>query len=165
MAEEIPKKSGIWTTERVDECLKEYEKTGVMPKRNPFFMGDVRARKPRLNYSYTKEELLELSKVSESVIYFGENYAKVITDDGLKIVKLRKYQIRVLKQFGYYRHNVWLASRQIGKSTFASVNIRYGSHAVNCNINELFSKYFSNNKFIFIIKNLFVKLYLWSLSN
>lgn len=155
MAEEIPKKSGIWTTERVNECLKEYEKTGVMPKRNPFFMGDIRSRKPRLNYSYTKEELIELSKISESVIYFGENYAKVITDDGLKIVKLRKYQIRVLKQFGYYRHNVWLASRQVGKCIAYDMEIKLNGQ--NNKIGELYYG-FSGNKVLMHIKTFLYKI-------
>lgn len=160
MAEEIPKKSGIWTTERVNECLKEYEKTGVMPKRNPFFMGDIRSRKPRLNYSYTKEELIELSKISESVIYFGENYAKVITDDGLKIVKLRKYQIRVLKQFGYYRHNVWLASRQVGKSTSNhTLRLKQG----NKETIDIFGIFY-NPFYLSSIKSFFYKIYNWSIS-
>lgn len=116
MAAEQPKKNANWSTERVENVLKEYERTGVLPSPSPFYMGDVRLRKPRINFTYTKEELLELSKIQNDVIYFGEKYAKVTTDEGIRTVKLRKYQIRVLKQFMFYRHNVWLASRQIGKS-------------------------------------------------
>ena len=109
-------KSAIWSTERVNTVQQEFENTGVLPQRNPFYMGDIRKRKPRLNFKYTNAELLELAKVKESVIYFGEEHAKVTTEDGIRKVKLRDYQKSVLKQYVYYRHNVYLASRQVGKS-------------------------------------------------
>ena len=109
MATEQPKKNANWSTERVENVLKEYERTGVLPSPSPFYMGDVRLRKPRINFTYTKEELLELSKIQNDVIYFGEKYARVTTDEGIRVVKLRKYQTRVLKQFMFYRHNVWLS--------------------------------------------------------
>lgn len=108
--------SVLWSTERVEQLIRDYNEKGILPKRNPFYNGDVRQKKPRISYSYTEEELLELAKVQESVLYFSENHAKVTTDDGIRKIKLRPYQTRVLLQLEYYRHNVILASRQIGKS-------------------------------------------------
>lgn len=111
-----PVENVLWSTERVEQLIKDYNEKGILPKRNPFYNGDVRQKKPRISYSYTEEELLELAKVQESVLYFSENHAKVSTDDGIRKIKLRPYQVRVIQQLDYYRHNVILASRQIGKS-------------------------------------------------
>lgn len=114
----------IWNTALVNKLIEKFNDTGILPKDNPFHQGDIRVRKPRINFEYTKEEIKELAKIADNVLYFGETYAKVTTDDGLKIVKLRKYQVKVLRQFQYYRHNIWLASRQIGKSCDGKIEIR-----------------------------------------
>ena len=114
----------IWNTALVNKLIEKFNDTGILPKDNPFHQGDIRVRKPRINFEYTREEVKELAKIADNVLYFGETYAKVTTDDGLKIVKLRKYQIKVLRQFQYYRHNIWLASRQIGKSCDGTIEIR-----------------------------------------
>lgn len=114
----------IWNTTLVNKLIEKFNDTGILPKDNPFHQGDIRIRKPRINFEYTKEEIKELAKIADNVLYFGETYAKVTTDDGLKIVRLRKYQIKVLRQFQYYRHNIWLASRQIGKSCDGTIEIR-----------------------------------------
>lgn len=114
----------IWNTALVNKLIEKFNDTGILPKDNPFHQGDIRVRKPRINFEYTKEEIKELAKIADNVLYFGETYAKVTTDDGLRIVKLRKYQIKVLRQFQYYRHNIWLASRQIGKSCDGTIEIR-----------------------------------------
>jgi hypothetical protein len=60
-------------------------------------------RKGYLDYEYTKEELLEMGKIAKDILYFAETYANVQTDAGRKLIKLRKYQIKVLLQF--WKHN------------------------------------------------------------
>lgn len=106
---------GKWSTKRVAEILKEIEATGVIPRNNPFYERDLDLRAPKLNWEYTNEELIELGKIKKNILYFGETYAKVMTDEGNRVVTLRKYQKNTLLQLQKYRFNVWLASRQIGK--------------------------------------------------
>lgn len=138
----------IWNTTLVNKLIEKFNDTGILPKDNPFHQGDIRVRKPRINFEYTKEEIKELAKIADNVLYFGETYAKVTTDDGLKIVKLRKYQIKVLRQFQYYRHNVWLASRQIGKSCDGIIEIRDKSDNVvfNGELRDFYNNYVGSNR-------------------
>ena len=110
--------TNIWSTKRVDDLLKQVEESGVMPKRNPFFEKDVDLRAKGVNFQYTSGELLEMARVSEDILHFGEVHCKVRTDDGDRFMGkggLRKYQIKALLQLKKYQFNVWLASRQIGK--------------------------------------------------
>ena len=138
----------IWNTALVNKLIEKFNDTGILPKDNPFHQGDIRVRKPRINFEYTKEEIKELAKIADNVLYFGETYAKVTTDDGLKIVKLRKYQIKVLRQFQYYRHNVWLASRQIGKSCDGKIEIRDKSDNVvfNGELRDFYNNYVGSRR-------------------
>ena len=106
---------GKWSTAKVKELLKSIEATGVIPRNNPFYERDLDLRAPKLNWEYTTKELLELAKIQKNILYFGETYAKVMTDEGNRVVTLRKYQRNTLLQLQKYRFNVWLASRQIGK--------------------------------------------------
>lgn len=138
----------IWNTALINKLIEKFNDTGILPKDNPFHQGDIRVRKPRINFEYTKEEIKELAKIADNVLYFGETYAKVTTDDGLKIVKLRKYQIKVLRQFQYYRHNIWLASRQIGKSCDGTIEIRDKSDNVifNGELRDFYNNYVGSNR-------------------
>ena len=138
----------IWNTALVNKLIEKFNDTGILPKDNPFHQGDIRVRKPRINFEYTKEEVKELAKIADSVLYFGETYAKVTTDDGLKIVKLRKYQVKVLRQFQYYRHNIWLASRQIGKSCDGLIEIRDKSDNVvfNGGLRDFYNSYVGSHR-------------------
>ena len=142
MAKKVVENNMMWSTERVEKLIQEYNDKGILPKKNPFYNGDVRLRKPRINFSYTEDELLELAKVQDSVLYFSENLAKVKTDDGIKHIKLRPYQTRIIQQLQYYRHNVILASRQIGKSKgWGSV---INGQAGDFKISDLFPRTFLN---------------------
>lgn len=106
---------GKWSTEEVNRLIKEFNKIGKMPRNNPFYMGDVNKRDANINYFYTVEESKELAKINRDILYFGETYARVMTDEGVRVVKLREYQKKNLLQLKKFRYNVWLASRQIGK--------------------------------------------------
>lgn len=108
--------SGKWSTKKIEALMKYIDNTGVMPKDNPFFERDKKWRKANLDFEYTKEEFLELIKIKENILHFAETYAKVQTDNGQTLIKLRPYQSKVLLQFKKFRFNVYLASRQIGKS-------------------------------------------------
>lgn len=105
----------VWSTERIKKLLADIDATGKVPRDNPFHERDQELRRANISFTYTQEELLELAKIQENIIYYGETYAKVMTDEGIRNVELRPYQRRTLLQFRRFRHNVYLASRQSGK--------------------------------------------------
>jgi len=107
--------TGKWSTALVNTILDEYNRTGKMPKNNPFYEGKPEWRDANLNYSYTKAEFVEMAKCQQDILHYAETKCKVMTDDGIRMVKLRPYQQKVLLQYKKYRFNVFLASRQIGK--------------------------------------------------
>lgn len=151
--------AGVWSSKKVEQLIEEYNQTGVMPKNNPFYMGDQELRKPDLAFEYTEEEYLELGKTSKSIIYFGEKFAKVMTDAGITTVRLREYQKKVLLQFERFRFNVYLASRQCGKSvaSYSEVQLESGEYKM------LYELYLENKeKTNFIDKS---KLFLYKLIN
>lgn len=110
--------SVIWTTEKIDKILDDY-KEGVIDirgyKGTPFLSNDINMRRPKLIYQYTKEEMEELRKCAADPIYFGERYAKVMTDNGIIQIKFRDYQLEVTEGFLKNKYSILMASRQVGK--------------------------------------------------
>lgn len=113
----------IWSTKKVAECINQINKTGVVPRYNPFHGGDLQMRAADLRWENTPEEDIEYAKINANPIYFGENYAEVMTDEGVKKVELRPYQKRNLIALHKYKNVVWLAARQIGKSITVAIYI------------------------------------------
>lgn len=130
----------IWSTEKIENLIKQWDITGVLPKDNPFKEKDIEILKPNLNFEYTDEELLEHAKIASDVLYFGQTYAKVMTDEGIRVVKLRPYQKNILKQLEFYRHNCILASRQCGKSLVGTTRIQIAKTNQNTTVYEIYSK-------------------------
>lgn len=114
---------GKWSTARITEILKSYDKLGILPRNNPFYEGDTNWRANNLNYEYTYDEILEKTKIETNILYFAEKYASVMTDDGITLVKLRNYQKKILNQFKAFKNNVYMASRQTGKCVTFDTNI------------------------------------------
>jgi len=121
----------VWTTAKVEELLRSIEKNGVKPKETPFFKNNTALRAPDINYGYTSLELKEKAKCALDPIYFGENYANVMTDEGIRIVKLRDYQKTCLIQFDKYRKNILLSSRQSGKCVAWDTTIDVEINGIN----------------------------------
>ena len=48
-------------------------------------------------FNYTPEELKEIKKCATDIVYFANKYCTVMTDEGLKTIKLRPYQEKMLK--------------------------------------------------------------------
>ena len=87
----------------------------------PFYEGKQFLRKGNIVFEYTDEEIQELAKCASDIVYFAEKYAVVMTDEGIRKVKLRDYQKDMLRNFQNERFNVVLASRQMGKTVTASI--------------------------------------------
>lgn len=124
----IPKEEGdiqsdriVWSTKQVNDLLLALDQ-GYRPKvKMPFYEGKQFLRKGNIVFEYTDDEIAELARCATDIVYFAEKYAVVMTDDGIRRVKLREYQKRMLRNFQSERFNIVLASRQMGKTITASI--------------------------------------------
>lgn len=112
---EKPEESLVWSTERVDELLRQID-AGVEPKVTPFWDGKIEWRANNIVFEYTPEELVELERCAKDVIYFANNYAFAMTDDGIANIKLRDYQEDILREFQENRFVSFVSPRQVGKT-------------------------------------------------
>ena len=124
----IPKEEGdvdseriIWSTKQINDLMLALDQ-GYRPKvKMPFYEGKQFLRKGNIVFEYTDEEIAELARCASDIVHFAEKYAVVMTDDGIRRVKLREYQKRMLRNFQSERFNIVLASRQMGKTITASI--------------------------------------------
>lgn len=118
----------IWTTARVEQLLKDVE-DGVIDiktiKNSPFKDNDPVWKKANLIFEYTPEEVEEIRKCKNDILYFANHYAQTMTDDGIQQITLRDYQEEILLSFKENRMNILNASRQIGKSVMAAIFIAW----------------------------------------
>ena len=115
----------VWNAERVAECARQLEQYGEAPGGNPFHEKDPNWRAADIVYEYSEAELIEIAKCANDVVYFANRYCMAMTDSGVQRITLRPYQEKVLKSFQENRFNVFLASRQIGKTVTASIFITW----------------------------------------
>jgi hypothetical protein len=112
----------VWNSARVAECLRYVEEGMPMPGGTPFHENDIDWKAADIVYEYDDDEMREIAHCAADVVYFANNYCKAMTDYGIQKITLRPYQEDVLRAFQENRFNVFLASRQIGKS-FSSQTI------------------------------------------
>lgn len=111
----------VWSTKTVNDLITALDK-GYRPQVSmPFYEGKQFLRKGNIVFEYTENELAEIVKCANDIIYFAEKYAVVMTDEGIRKVKLRDYQKTLLRDFQQDRFNIVLASRQMGKTVTASI--------------------------------------------
>tara|TARA_R110000803_G_scaffold8697_4_gene27993 strand:+ start:4595 stop:6424 length:1830 start_codon:yes stop_codon:yes gene_type:complete len=111
----------VWSTKKVNDLVLAMDQ-GYRPKISlPFYENKQYLRKGNIVFEYTDEEISELAKCAQDIVYFAEKYAVVMTDEGVMQVELRDYQKTLLKDFQENRFNVVLASRQMGKTVTASI--------------------------------------------
>jgi len=115
---EFNSKNKVWNSEKVTECIRLIEDGKDIPGGTPFHEGDPSWRAADIVFEYDDLEIQEIAKCAADVVYFGNNHCKAMTDYGIQKITLRPYQVDVLKSFQANRFNVFLASRQIGKSFF-----------------------------------------------
>ena len=107
-----------WSTEKIVKLLDDYNHGLVDITKihnSPFLNNDPNQRKPGIAFSYTNEEMCELKKCTSDIVYFGDKYCKLFTDEGYVNVKLRDYQQGILRGMSKHNRTLLLASRQIGK--------------------------------------------------
>lgn len=119
----IENNNNYWSTEKVNNLLKKADEEGLDYKDidNPFYENDPELKKGNILWEYTVDEMEEIKKCASDVVYFADNYCKVMTDEGIQQIKLRDYQVQILRQYQYYRKNIFVSSRQSGKTITSSI--------------------------------------------
>lgn len=159
-----PKKDefhNVWTAEKVAECEKMMEEYGECPGGNPFYFSDPNYRAADIVYEYSEEELIEIAKCAQDVVYFANNYCSAMTDEGIRKITLRPYQEKVLRSFQENRFNVFLASRQIGKCFFGNtlIKIKYKGDIFEIPIYLLFYKLIKKTRKLTFLEQVKILLY------
>lgn len=123
MSTKDEKSSNFWSSAKVEKLIYDAEENGIDYKDvdNPFHENDPELRKGNILFEYTEWELEEIRKCAEDVVYFADNYCHVMTDEGIRQIKLRDYQIQILNQYQHHRKNVFVSPRQSGKTITSSI--------------------------------------------
>lgn len=119
----VKKDNKLWTTEKVNKWLDNYQNGIENTLSSPFEDGKIGFRKGNLNFQYTDWELEEIEKCANDINYFTDKYCYSMTDEGIRKITLHPFQRKVLRDFQDHRFNVFLASRQVGKCSVGLVNI------------------------------------------
>lgn len=114
----------VWNTKKINEEIDRIER-GVPADYSPFSEGKIDMKAADIVFEYTQEELEELARCANDVVYFGNKYCYSMTDDGICQITLRPYQEKMLRSFQDNRFVVMLASRQIGKTVTSSIFIAW----------------------------------------
>lgn len=110
----------VWNKTKVEETRRKIQ-DGEIVSRSPFWSNDPQWREGNIVYEYDKEELDEIRRCMTDVVYFAEKYCYLMTDKGIQNVKLRDYQIELLRGFQSGKFSVVLSSRQVGKTTTSGI--------------------------------------------
>ena len=108
------KESMRWSTKRVNELTDAMDKGYDIPL-NPFWDGKPEWKASGILFDYTQDEVDEMRRCAEDVIYFANKYCFVMTDEGVRNIELRDYQIDILRAYQANNKVVFVAPRQIGK--------------------------------------------------
>jgi hypothetical protein len=108
-----------YTTEQIDDLIGKYLNGGPMPK--IFFRNNFGERKAGIKHLPSYSEMEEYSKCLTDIVYFANNYCKVLTPNGVNQIKLRDYQVKILRNYENNRFNTFVGSRQVGLSTLLDI--------------------------------------------
>lgn len=92
---------------------------------NDAYKGNTELKKHGIEHEYTEEEIKEYIKCSKDIVYFAQNYIRVVhPDKGLINIDLYPFQKNMLEHFDKNRFSAVLSSRQSGKCFLCDINIR-----------------------------------------
>ena len=152
------KKNVVWTSKRVDEWMKDYAE-GIIHKSSPWADGVIGVRNPDIVFEYTQDEISELSKCANDIIYFANNYCYCMQgSSGYKPITLRDYQEEMLKSYVENRFSITLASRQVGKCHFGDkIEIQQMKNKFHKYIEDVY--YDRKKGFLSSLKHFLIKIY------
>jgi len=149
-----------WTTERVNDLINQIDE-GFATKINPFWEGMPEWRSGNIVFEYTSEEMGEIKKCSEDVIYFANRYCHAMTEDGVKKITLRDYQEDMLKDMQQNNKCVVLCPRQVGKTIVSGIFLTwYLLFNTDKNLMILANNGSTTEEIIDKIKNILINLYI-----
>lgn len=130
---------------------------------NLAYLGNANLSKKGTKHGYTKEQLDELKRCRDDIIYFAEKYFTIINMDLGKIkIPLYSYQKELLHRLQKYRFNIVTQARQSGKTTTNTVFIlHYILFHENKNVAILANKGATSREILSRIKLAFELLPLW----
>lgn len=137
----------IWSTKSIELAVKGLN-DGKKLVANPFYEGNVKLLKGDLVFERTDEEIEEWKKCKDDILYFAENYCKLLTPEGIKNVKLRDYQVEYLEHLMKNRLSIYLACRQCGKcnSLINTILVKFNKNddLFGVELKKYFDKYYYN---------------------
>lgn len=115
-----------WNAEKIDDYNERvFLNEIVVGEESPYLEDSYGIKAPNLYYEYSQEEIAEIKKCAEDVVYFANKYAHALTDQGVMKINLYDYQEKILKTYQNNRYVVFLASRQIGKTITSAIFIAW----------------------------------------
>lgn len=128
-----------------------------------FYLNNPHLKKTNVAINWTKEQLTEYIKCKQDVVYFIENYVKIIhVDRGLIPFDLYPFQKRMARSFVDNRFSIVKTSRQVGKTqTVASVLLWYVLFHANYTIAVLANKLTQSLEILNRIQTSYENIPLW----
>lgn len=124
---------------------------------------DDYVKRPNEEVEYTQEQIEELIKCRDDVLYFVQNYVKIVTlDHGEVLFEPRPYQIETLELLTNNRFFIGLWGRQSGKTTIvAAYALWYAIFNSDKNIGMVSNKESSAKRILDDIKRMYEGLPVW----
>lgn len=110
----------VWSSEIVHAAIKGLEQ-GKKLVANPFYENKTKLLKGDLVFERTPEEIEEWKRCKNDIIYFANNYCKLMTPTGIRNVEMRDYQRDYLEHLMKNRLSIFLSCRQSGKTTTSAI--------------------------------------------
>jgi len=120
-------------------------------------------KRPNIEIQYTEEQIMELIKCRDDVLYFTKNYVKIVTlDHGEVLFDPYEYQMDTLDLLQNNRFFIGLWARQSGKTTIVSdFALWYAIFNSNKNIGIVSNKESSAKRILDNIKKMYEGLPIW----
>jgi hypothetical protein len=89
-----------------------------------YFQNIKGLKKEGIKLKFTPKQKKEIAKCAEDPIYFIENYVKIKSlDEKMILMKLRDYQIDMIKNIYNNRYTIAMMARQMGKCAASDTKI------------------------------------------
>ena len=152
------KKNVVWSTKAMESWMADHAE-GTFHKENPWLDNQVGVKRAGLMFDYTPEEIEELTKSANDVIYFANHYGYCMHGtQGYKPITLRDYQEEMLHSYADNRFTCCMSSRQVGKCFFnGKIYLKQNEKNFHKYIEDLY--YERGKDFLSLIKHLLLKVY------
>lgn len=112
----------IWSTKSLELAIEGLNQ-GKKLVANPFYEYNTKILKGDLVFRRTPEEEQEFLKCMNDIVYFANEYCKLMTPEGIKKVSMRDYQRDYLKHLSEHQLSIFLSCRQSGKCNLLITNV------------------------------------------